>query len=173
MKNKSTILIYNLFFSICIILFSFSKALAQENEIYELKSNDSFSKSSEESKEHNNRELFNKLDYNLYSTIYIENGVEKKTYGELPCIKLTLEDVNSLNIINIGNNKYNEVQMLTIKINSSSDLNNSFDFSNISALRKLKFIYIKCNVQCTSDQIKNKFKTNSNTRIFYSTKKPS
>ena len=176
MINKSTLPFCTLILSICIALFSINNSFSQENNIYELKSHKaetSSSKIKSNKKENSNRDIFNNLAYNLHPSIFIENGIEKTTYGNGLPIKLIFEDVNSLNILNLDNEKYNEVQMLTIKINSLSELNNYYDFSEKSELKKLQFIFIKSNIKCTPDKIRKFLKTNSNTRVYYTINRPS
>lgn len=169
MKNKLTLTFYTFLLVCCVSLLFTNKAVAQENGIYEI-SIDNFSTSASAD---NGRGEFNKLAYNLHPTIYIKNGIEKKTYGEDLPVKLTLEDANSINVLNNGNSKYNQVQLITIKINNSSDLNTVLDLSNTSGLSQLKYIFIKCNFKCTASQIKSFVKANSQTRIFYTSQTPS
>ncbi len=184
MINKSTFPFYTLILSICISLCSISNSFSQENNIYELKNHNSesnksknYSKTSSKlksnKKENSNREVFNNLAYNLHPSIYIENGIEKTVYKEGLPVKLIFEDVNSLNTLNLNNRRYNEVQMLIIKINSLSDLNNHYDFSEKSELKSLKFIFIKSNIKCTPDQLRKFLKTNKETHVFYTINRPS
>lgn len=172
MKNKSTLTLYTFLFACCISLVFTNKALAQENGIYEL-SNNNFSKSAIKSKTDNERGAFNKLAYNLHPTIYVKNGIEKKTYGKDLPVKLTLEDAKSISILNSGKSKYNQVQLITIKLSNSGDLNTILDLSNISGFSKLKYIYIKCHFKCTANQIKSFVKASPQTRIFYTSETPS
>ena len=172
MKNKSTLTLYTFLFACCISLVFTNNAVAQENGIYEL-SNNNFSKSATTSKAGNGRGDFNKLAYNLHPTIYVKNGSEKKTYGKGLPVKLTLEDVKSINILNRGKSKYNQVQLITIKLSNSGDINTKLDLSNISGFNELKYIYIKCHFKCTADQIKSFVKASPQIRIFYTSETPS
>ncbi|GAA3655410.1 hypothetical protein [Flavivirga jejuensis] len=172
MKNKLTLTFCTFLFTCFISLFFSNKAIAQENGIYEL-SNNNFSKSAINKKTDEGRTQFNKLAYNLHPTVYIENGLEKQTYGEGLPIKLTFEDTKSLNLLNSENVKYNQVQLITIKINSTNDLNNTLDLSNVPGLNKLIYIYLKCNFKCTAELIKGFIKVNPQIRVFYTSKKPS
>ena len=169
MKNKSTLTLYSFLFMCCISLLFTNKAVAQENGIYELTNNNSKSIT----KTNNEREEFNNLAYNLHSTIYIENGIEKTTYGEGLPIKLSLKDTKSISLLNSGNSKYNQVKLITIKLKNSNELNNILDLSNTSGLSKLLYIYIKCHFKCTADQIKAFVKASPQTRIFYTSETPS
>ena len=58
-------------------------------------------------------------------------------------------------------------------LNNSNDVNDSIDLSGSMELKKLKYVFIKCNFKCSEDQIKKFVKTNSGTRIFYSSQDPS
>ena len=172
MKNKSTLTFCTFLFLCCISLFFSNKIIAQENGIYEL-SNNNFSKSVAKSQADNGRSEFNKLAYNLHPTVYVVNGIEKTTYGQGLPIKLTLKDAKSISVLNSGNPKYNKVQLITIKLNKSSDLNTKLDLSSLSGLSELKYIFIKCNFKCTADQLKTFVNANSVIRIFYRSETPS
>lgn len=172
MKNKSTLTFYTLLFVCCISLVFTNNAVAQENGIYEL-SNSDFSKSVTKSEADSGRSEFNKLAYNLHPTIYIQNGITKTTYGQGLPVKLTLKDIKSISVLNSGNPKYNQVQLITIKLSNSSDLNTILDLSNASGLSELKYIFIKCHFKCTADQIKTFVKATPQTRIFYTSETPS
>ncbi|MFI1773632.1 hypothetical protein [Thalassobellus citreus] len=177
MINKSTLTFYTFILSICISICSISNSFSQENNIFELKTHNTESKTSSklksDKKDNNNREVFNNLAYNLHPSIFIENGIEKTVYGDGLPIKLIFEDVNSLKTFSLNNEKFNEVQILTIKINSLSDLSNHYDFSEKPELKNLKFIFIKSNIKCNPEQLKQFIKTNSETQVFYTINRPS
>ncbi|WP_299554298.1 hypothetical protein [Seonamhaeicola sp.] len=177
MKNKTSIKNYSICLVFFISFFSFS-ALAQENGIFELKQNARPSASSKTnslvvsiSKDSKStidaRAEFNTLVYKLHPTVYVKNGIVKKTYGEGPIIKLTLEDVNSISSLSSLASNYPEIELLTIKLNSISDINSTLDLNSISNLSKLKYVFIKGRFNCNEALLNRFVNYSSNTRVFY------
>ncbi len=169
MRNKSTLALYTYLFSISILLFSSSKVIAQENGFYELKENSS---------KNDSREAFYDLAYKLLPTAYIENNNIKiggnSGYANMPISKLTFNDTKSFNILNQPKPNLNKVELITIKVLTPNDLNNSINLSEVEGLNRLKYILIDCYFECTESQIKAFVKLdNPNVRIFYKTNKPS
>lgn len=84
-----------------------------------------------------------KLLYDNQSSIYLNSG-NVKTYGENP--KNFYVDFQSLNKVNTANLLKNDIEIVTIKINSSNELNSTIDLSVFSSFKKLKYVYISSNV---------------------------
>lgn len=105
------------------------------------------------------------LIYKVQPSIYFNSG-EVKTYGEKPRNLFT--DVRSLNRINNSNLLKNNIEIVTIKINSSNELNSTIDLSVFSSFKNLKYIYIVSNVS-TTDKILSKMIVNYNEKysVFY------
>lgn len=168
MKNKSALTFYT-FLIVCFIsILSIGKVSAQENGIYEL-NNKTFSKSKVSSS--NDRVEFYNLSQNLHSTAYINNNAVSKIYGEGKIQRITLGDSKSFSLLNKAD--YDNVELITITLNSVNDLNNTLDLTSNKNLGKLKYIFIKCYFKCTASQIEKFIISNSNLRIFYKTETPS
>lgn len=109
----------------------------------------------------------------MHPTHYFENSSLKSVYKSGDPVKLTFEDAQSFKLLKNPNSKNNQVELITIMLNSSKDLSNSIDLTKNTDLKKLKYIFIKCNFKCSKDQIQKFIKTNSEIRIFYSLQNPS
>ena len=109
------------------------------------------------------------LIYKVQPSIYFNSG-QVKTYGEKPRSLFT--DVRSLNRINNSTLLKNNIEIVTIKINSSNELNSTIDLSVFSSFKNLKYIYIVSNVS-TSDKALSKMIVNYNEKysIFYTIEK--
>ncbi|ULC58110.1 hypothetical protein MBM09_09275 [Flaviramulus sp. BrNp1-15] len=172
MKNKSTLVLIKLIFTFCIYLFSSDQIVAQDADILELNSISNIQAKSSIAKKNNRIDFYN-LIHNLHPTIYIDNNTIKKIYGNNPIKKITIENSQSYSILNSKNNNYKSVELITLKLESISDLNNPIDLSNISEFENLKYVYVKCYFKHTADDIKKFIKTNSNVRVFHIYAKPS
>jgi len=173
MKKNTTLSLYIFLLIFFTTLFFGNPLIAQEEGIYEITNNDTF-KNDAKSKGNSNsdRGSFNELAFKMHPTHYFKNSSLKSVYNTSDPVKLTFEDTKSFHLLK-NNSKLNEVELITIMLNSSNDLNDSIDLSGSMELKKLKYVFIKCNFKCTEDQIKKFVKTNSGTRIFYSSQDPS
>ena len=173
MKKNTTLSLYIFLLIFFTTLFFGNPLIAQEEGIYEITNNDTF-KNDAKSKSISNtgRENFYELAFKMHPTHYFKNSSLKSVYNSGDPVKLTFEDTKSFNLLK-NNAKLNEVELITIMLNNSNDVNDSIDLSGSMELKKLKYVFIKCNFKCSEDQIKKFVKTNSGTRIFYSSQDPS
>ncbi|MEP5341111.1 MAG: hypothetical protein ABJL44_10085 [Algibacter sp.] len=156
--NIKSILTFRTLISACfILLFSIVQVNAQEKGIYEIE-NDAAT---------NERSHFYDLAFKLHPTIYLKNNTVKKIYGEGDMKKITLEDSKSFDILNNQDTRYKDVEIITMKSISETDLNNHLDLSNTSVFGNLKYIYIRSNFTLTPEDIISFIKVNPNVRIFY------
>lgn len=173
MKKNTTLSLYIFLLIFSTSLFFGNCLIAQEEEIYEVTNNDSFKNvSKSKSMSNTDREGFYELAFKMHPTHYFKNNSLKSVYNTANPAKLTFEDTKSFNLIK-NNSKFNEVELITIMLNSSNDLNNSIDLSENTELNKLKYVFIKCNFKCSEDNIKKFVNVNSKIRIFYSSQDPS
>lgn len=171
MKNNSTFPFYSLLLIFCISMLSFYKLAAQEHNIFEIQPDNNLTKSI--SKKDNNRKRFYDLAFNLHSTHYIENNALKSTYDSGNPIKMTFEDSKSFNWLKNKNAKKDSLELITITLNDSNDLNNKLDLSDKNDFKNLKYVFIKCNFNCSNNDIENFIKVKNGVRIFYTIQKPS
>lgn len=170
MKNTLSFKQYTRTIIFLFIITSAQMIFSQENGIYEIANSNTTQKTS--SINHDRKE-FNKLVYNLHSTIYYENSIEKKVYGNTPPIKLTFEDANSLSLLMSGNNKFKNVQLITINLNSIDELKKPIDISLLEDLSNLKYVYIKCPFKFDLNLLKSFIRVKTGVRIFYNNQIPS
>ena len=162
MKKLSSLNFYGFVLFCSISFFLPQKALAQENNIFELTQNIN-----------NERDSFYDLVYNLYSTVYAEKGSITKVYGENEIKKITLRDSNSFVILNDKALDYKNVELITIILNSSSELNTPLDLSNKNGFDNLKFVFIKCHFDFQKEDIEKFITPKEDVRVFYQKVNPS
>ncbi|KAB1154077.1 hypothetical protein [Flavobacterium luteum] len=106
-----------------------------------------------------------KLLYDVQPSIYFNNGVIK-TYGENP--KNFFVEFQNLNKISNSNLLKNNIEIVTIKINSNSELNSAIDLSVFSSFKKLKYVYISSNVAVNESTISKMIRNyNEKYTVFY------
>lgn len=174
MRNKSTLAFYTFLFSLCILLFSSSELVAQENDIYEVNATNTLSKTSSKKENPKDRESFYDLAFKLHTTSYVENNsIRKSNKNSTSVSKLTFNDVSSFNVLKQTNQDFNDVELITIVLKSANDLNNKIDLTEINGFDNLKYVYIKCQFNCSEQQIKGFVTSNGTVRVFYKTEIPS
>ena len=176
MKNNLSHLLKSITLFCAIVLLSNHESNAQENGIYELNASSQFSRAtSSKSKTTNTRTEFYNLSQKLHPTAYLAKNRLKNKYGDGDVVKLSLDDVASLDLVKQDKSNYNNVELITITLKSFSDLNTPINLSTTSGLAKLKYLYIRCLFDCNNEQIKGFVKkiSNSNVRVFYTSARPS
>lgn len=174
MKNKSTITFYSVLLSFCFTLLFSGNMLAQENGIYELHQNNGLAKENSKKDKGNDRDDFYNLAYKLHPTSYAENKNIKKSSNHYANVsKLTFNDAKSFEILNQSNSNFNDVELITIYLNTVQDLNNKIDLTDANGFSKLKYVFIKCSFKCTEAQIKQFINSDPNIRVFYKIEIPS
>lgn len=171
MKYRSTLTFRVSLLVLFICLFYSHNILAQENGIYEL---DNQITNKQKNKK-DDRANFYDLAFNMHNTHYRQNKKLKQVYGNGVAKKLTLEDLNSAKFLNEGlSTNYNDVELITINLLNETDLNDNVDLTTQNQeLKKLKYVFIKCNFDCNNEQIKKFIKVNPNIRVFYKIEKAS
>ena len=176
MKNNLSNLLKSLMLFCAVVLLFNYESNAQENGIYELNASSQFSRATaSKSKTSDTRTEFYNLSQKLHPTAYLANNKLKNTYGDGDVVKLTLDDVASLNLIKQDKVNFDNVELITITLKSIADLSTPITLSNDSGLSKLKYLYIRCYFDCNNEQIKSFVKniSNSNVRVFYTSVRPS
>ena len=101
----------------------------------------------------------------LQPSIYISNkGIE--TYGDLPtCLFIESALINTTSYSNL---EINNIEFITIKINTLSDLNSSIDLNVFEPFPKLKYLYLIASIACNENDIIKLLKNrNLNHQIIY------
>ncbi len=159
---------------------------AQQNQIIQITDNDSGATENKVEKNHKSmrsnksssddttRKDFNDLQFKSQHSIYVANKKILTKTGEDKVARLRLEDVSSLDFLYTHNPDFKQIEIISIKINNVSDLNQKLDMSKLSAFDQLKYIFLQCGFDCTEDQIQ-KFILNykSNITIYYMVSKES
>jgi hypothetical protein len=107
-------------------------------------------------------ELMHEMDYSIYDRVYsllydVQPSIyffnnQINTYGEKPIAFFT--DVPSLNSLNNPNLLIDNVDIVTININSQSDLTQYINLKAFYKFTKLKYVYIIGNTSITENAIK-------------------
>lgn len=101
-------------------------------------------------------------------SIYFNSGMVK-TYGEKPVCLFT--NVQSSNRLNGNEILKNNIEMITVKIESSSDLNATIDLSTLSEFKNLKYIQILSSIPATEQTITNMIRNHEGKySVFYKIK---
>jgi hypothetical protein len=107
----------------------------------------------------------------MLPSIYVSLS-DVKTYGDNPVCLFT--DAKSLNNVSLSNLTSNDIEIVTIKIDDSTDLNSTIDLSIFSNFTKLKYIYILSSVKSTEAEIIRLVKNNNpKYHVFYNILKTS
>ena len=91
-----------------------------------------------------------KIISEVQPSVYFFDG-EVKTYGEKP--KNLFTDLSSLPQLNHPNIQKNNVEIIIISINNTSDLNRTLDMSLFSNYKNLKYVFITSKVSISESNI--------------------
>ncbi len=112
-----------------------------------------------------NTDQLRNLVTTVQPSIYFFQGVVK-TYGNAPTNLYT--DANSLSQVNYLISEKDNIEIVIIHINTSSDLSSVIDLSLFSNFPNLKYIYILSNVETTKSVIVGLIQNNDERfRLFY------
>ncbi|MGC1205064.1 MAG: hypothetical protein WA839_09280 [Flavobacteriaceae bacterium] len=174
MKNNSPSNIYSPFVALLVLFFVSGNIFSQENNIYEIENQTVGKQPKLKNENINNRDVFYDLTFKMYSTYYFQNKELKYVYGKGIPVKLTFRDLESVESLYDDKQNYSEVQLITIDLLSPNDLNSSIDLTESNEqLQNLKYVFIRCDFNCTDQQINKFIKVNSDARVFFTTEKGS
>jgi len=171
MRTKSTLEKAVKFVSNCKYIFSFKKNIFQKNIFFILsflltangfgqtENVDSYLLNLENSGQIAQRDQLKHLLYGLQSAVYSSPNGEIKVYGEKPTALFS--NIRSINALNLSVNSKKDIQIVTIKIDSNSDLNQSIDLNAFSGFENLKYIFIISQVPTIPSVINNLIKNDS------------
>jgi hypothetical protein len=109
------------------------------------------------------------LIFNTQPSIYYYSGTEK-VYGEKP--KNLFTDLMSINNLDSGISLKNNIEIITIKVDNSGQLNTSVNLDSFASFKNLKYIYIVTSFDTTSQAIANMIAgSNEQYSIFYNVEK--
>jgi|APCry1669192647_1035423.scaffolds.fasta_scaffold09637_1 hypothetical protein len=111
---------------------------------------DSYLNTLKSSSQTTNYKKLESLLNDVQPSIYLMKGLVN-TYGTRPiCI---YSDVTSFNLLNNNLPLTDEIELLTVKIQTPSDLKNQIDLSSVYKLKKLKYIYFQLNFDCRASDL--------------------
>lgn len=106
------------------------------------------------------------LVYKAHDAQYLSGGIVK-TYGEKP--RQLFVDITSLSGLNNPALLKNNVDIVTIRINSANDLNATVDLSQFSSFKNLKYVHIVSSVTTNASNLANKvINPEERLTVFYS-----
>lgn len=172
MRTKSTLEKAVKFVINCKSLFSFKKNIFQKNifsilfclittiSFAQVKTVDSYLANLETSGQGSDVTSLKHLLYDLQDAVYyLSSDLTVKTYGDTPSALYT--DINSINSLNASSMQSNDIEIATIKIQTTSDLNRTIDLASFSGFGKLKYIYIYSEIQTNEAVINNMIKNDN------------
>ncbi|WP_170826779.1 hypothetical protein [Flavobacterium caeni] len=106
------------------------------------------------------------LVFKAHDAQYLSGGVVK-TYGSKP--RQLFIDATSMGGLNNPSLLKNNVDIVTIRINSASDLNATIDLSQFSSFKSLKYVHIVSTVATSASHLSSKIVNNEERlTVFYS-----
>jgi len=111
------------------------------------------------------------LIYTIQPTLYIQQGVQK-TFDQTPPVRINM-DAQSVNKLSDTNPLFGQVELITIKIDSPTDLNISLNLSALPGFINLKYVYFLCSFNCSPEDITKLFTPNPGVTVFYIVSLPS
>ena len=122
-----------------------SRILERKSFVADLRASEQSARSS-----YSNAQRIETLLSKVQPAAYCYSGTVK-TYGEKPVCLFT--DIQSLRNLSDQNILRDNIEMLTIKIQSQSDLNTTIDMNNLSEFKNLKYVQIVSTVPTTESTI--------------------
>lgn len=174
MKNNSTLNFYSYLIALSVLFFVPICVYSQDYNIHEIENNLTNKQTTLKQEKVNDRDAFYDLTFKMYPTYYFQNNELKNTYGKGAPLKLTFRDLKSVENLFDSTQNYSEVQLITIDLLNTNDLNSIIDLTqNNQPFQNLKYIFIRCDFNCTDQQINKFIKVNSEVRLFFTTEKGS
>jgi hypothetical protein len=91
------------------------------------------------------------LAFSLLPKVYIENGIETYSGADPICANI---DVASISRLYISNTAYKNIELLSIRIKSQSDLNFVLNYSSLQDFQSLKYVEFLCDFNCDPTLLK-------------------
>jgi len=148
--SKRNIFQKNIFFILFFLTTTFSFAQTENVDSYLT----SLKNSGQDSKLSHLKHLL----YDIQSAIY-SSSTGIKVYGEKPTALFA--DINSLNNLNSAVSLKSDIEIVTIKIENSTDLNKSIDLNSFSGFEKLKYVFIISKIETNPALINNLIKNDT------------
>lgn len=136
-----------------LLIFSLNTVAQGNNDVYRIYDENSTQKGSIASKSIAGN-IPSKLLDGSNPTVYIQNNSVLNQTGFSSPLVLKLEDTNSYGFLNQNHELFKEVQVITLEINNQSELIQKFDADKIKGFNKLKYIYVKCQFECSEKAIR-------------------
>lgn len=171
MRTKSTLEKAVKFVANCKSIFSFRKNIFQKNIFFvmlcftttfsfaQTENVDSYVANLENSGQTSQAAHLKHLLYDLQSAVYSSSSGSIEIYGEQPTALFS--DIASIGTLNASIAAKDNIEIATIKIEKSADLNRLIDLSNFSGFEKLQYIYIISEVPTNPAVINNLIRNNS------------
>lgn len=179
MSNKLTLTLRSSLITCLFLLVIVKHGNAQEKDIYELgntanaQMQGQLNKGKSKKGSNLDRADFYNLIENIYTTYYINNNEIKKAYGDGKPKKLALRGTSSFDYLKNVSQNFKNIEIITITLDTISEIQNTMDLSSLKGFDNLKYIFIRCYFKPNEAQIKSFIKTKEHTRVFYKMENPS
>ena len=145
-----------------------TKGFAQENIVFDYKS---LLTKTQDTKRKNDLAKMQSLATDLLPSISIVEG-KVQQFGDSDAISIET-DAKSFSEIKNLKGLTAKVEILKIKLNSSSDLSSKFDLESLKNIESLEYVYIICPFEATASQVSNLLSgTNNNVTVIYTASLP-
>lgn len=145
-----------------------TKGYAQEKIVFDYKS---LLTKTQDTKRKNDLAKMQSLATDLLPSISIVEG-KVQQFGDSDAISIET-DAKSFSEIKNLKGLTAKVEILKIKLNSSSDLSSKFDLESLKNIESLEYVYIICPFEATASQVSNLLSgTNNNVTVIYTASLP-
>ena len=111
-----------------------------------------------------NAELLESLVTDLHPTIFINNSIIVN--GDTPPV-VAIVKASSVSKLILTDSRFTQVELITIKLSSITDLNIFMDINKFTDFTNLKYVYFLCEFECTPDALQKLFLPKTGVAVLY------
>lgn len=139
-----------LFFCVLALFFVAPLSKVYGQQVLELNGTLSSMKASSDASQKTEADNLKSLVYDLKPALYFQNGQLTQAEKQVPVKIIT--DVASIHLLSDSNNLYNQVELICIKVENTSDLNFVLNVPDLASFKKLRYIFFLCTFEaCPGD----------------------
>jgi hypothetical protein len=153
-----------------VILFVLTSYCLQAQNILELNAMLATSKASTDAAVVANSAHLESLINDLQPTVYIGTSVKSNGGAQPVCAEIKAADIQKLKT---ENSLFSQVELITILVNKTSDMNFVLDLAEISSFTNLKYVYFLVEFDCTIKELQKLYVPKTGITVMYKVSIPS
>lgn len=106
----------------------------------------------------------------LQPTVFVGNEIKSNGTSQPVCAEVKSTDVEKLSA---ENSLFNQVELITIVLNSPADLNFILDLSKLNSFINLKYVYFLCEFDCKIEETQKLYLPKTGITVLYKVSIPS